>query len=403
MKLTRLIAPCAALALAGGWYVGVGAPDRRFETALRSLRASDVEQVNYQLLAIEPSVGLQAQASLLRGWLMLMSKDRDDFLRTDAAIEELSDAVEDDDKDRALALALLGRARYENRQLREALNLLERSLELDPHEVEAHRWVGVVLYELGLYLPAIPHLEEVALREPSNGRLHRLLGIIHRERGEVLGDAFAFGAAVEAYQESLRRDPSPPDAQDVRLELARCFFYRNEWDEALDALRPCADTPDCLTLRAECYYSKGELARAVEYVDRALEQAPDNSHALSVKATLAMAKRDVPQAAALLERAVDAEPADYNLRYRLVQAYHHLGKEELAARHADEMETLLKLLEEQSELTRRALTETDAAMRFRLAELSERLDDHEMAKSWRKAAELLVSPTQRPGLQPPAP
>lgn len=392
---------CGAILLAGGWYVAFAAPERRFEAALRALRARDAEDVGYKLLAVEPSAKLQAHAALLRGWLMLQSKKADEGGRTGAILEELNDAATDDEDNRALALALLGRTRYENGELTDALLLLEQSLRLDPDEVEAHRWAGVVLYDLGMLMPAIPHLEEVARREPGNGRPHRLLGIIHRERGAIIGDAFAFQAAVEAYQESLKRDPEQEDADEIRVELGRCLVYRNEWDEALEAVRPCFDSPDSLTLRAECYYAKGEIDRAMQCVDLALEQYPANAYALSVKATLAMAKRDIRQAADLLERAVKEKPADYNLRYRLVQAYRHLGDEELAARHVDDMEALLKMMEEQKDLMRRALTDSEASIRYRLADLAERLDEPKMAETWRNAAQMLDSPTLRQLLTPP--
>lgn len=392
MKLRRLIAACAALALAGGWYFGLASPVRRFETALRSLRANDPEKVSYELLAIEPSNRMEAQASLLRGWLMMKSGDRGSQERTGALIEELNDAASDDEQNRALALALLARVRYENHQLADVVQLLGEALTLDPNEVEAHRWAGIILYELGLYMRAIPHLELVARLEPSNGRLHRLLGVIHRERGAIVGDAFAYKAAIEAYEESLRRDPDPQDMEDIRVELARCYLSRNEWDEALAALRPCSDTTDCLAIRAECYYSKGELERALGCIDRALAEAPDDAQSLSVKATLVTAKRDLPQAAELLERALVHEPANYNYRYRLVQVYRNLGKDDLADEHAAIMDRLLKLLEEQGNLSKRALTEGDPAIRFRLHDLCEQLGDHKMAESWRKAAEMLVSP-----------
>lgn len=402
MKLSYLISPCVAVALVGGWYAAWAAPDRRFETALHSLRENDVEQVWYQLLAIEPCAKLEAQVDLLRGWLSLTAPNGEESRDPNAVMEELNDAAMDDENNRALALALIARMRYENHQLADALLLLEQSLKADPHEVEAHRWVGIILYELGLAMPAIPHLEEVADREPWNGRPHRLLGIIHRERGAVIGDAFAYAAAIEAYQESLKRDPAPHDLQEIRLELGRCYLFRNEWKEALDAIRSCEETAECFTLRAECYYGRGELERAIDCIDQALEQNPHDARALSVKATLVTAKRDTRQAADLLERAIREEPADYNLRYRIVQVYRHLGEDERADPHSKEMDKLLKVLEEQSDLTRRALTDTDPALRFRLAELADRLNDSDRAANWQQAGDMMASPLLRRWFTPAA-
>jgi tetratricopeptide (TPR) repeat protein len=400
MKIIPLLIACSALASAGGWYYGMAAPEQRFRAALRALRANDAEEVQYQLLTVEPCAQLEGQASLLRGWLLLHSKKGDDPGRTSAILEELNDAALDDENDRALALALLGRARYESGQLADALVLLDRAAQLNPDEVEAHRLAGVIFYDLGLPGAVIPHLEEVARLEPFNGRPHRLLGLIHHERGATLGDAFAFQAAVEAYQESLKRDPNQADAHEIRVELGRCLVYRNEWDEALAALRPCFDSADALAVRAECYHAKGDIDRAMQCVDLALEQYPESANALSVKAMLAIAKRDVRQAVELLERAVKEKSRDYNLRYRLVQAYRHLGEQELADRHTEDMDKLLELSEEEKVLIRKSISNPDAAIRYRLADLATQLDQSQLAKSWLKAANLLDSPVLQRMLTP---
>ncbi|HWB12897.1 MAG TPA: tetratricopeptide repeat protein [Pirellulales bacterium] len=396
MKSTRSpIAFAALMLLAGGWYVAGATPERRFQGALRSLRASDAENVQYQILAVAPREESQARASLLRGWLMLEATKADEPGRNAAVMDELGDAA-DDEQHRALALALMGRVRYEEGKLADALVLLDRSLQLDRDEVEAHRWLGIALYDIGLARPAVFHLEEVARQEPWNGRPHHLMGIIHRERAVVSGEALAFEDAAAAFKESLARDPQQPNADEIRIELGRCYFYRNEFDQALEAVRPCFDAPESLVLRAECYYGKGDVDRANQCVDLALEQNPDDSRALSVKATIATKGRDFQQAATLLARAVQGKPSDYDLRYKLFSAYQHIGENEKAAEQAEEMEKLRGMYSELQVLTARASADlSDADIRYRLAELATRLDMRESAESWLKAAKMLDSPDLR--------
>jgi tetratricopeptide (TPR) repeat protein len=270
---------------------------------------------------------------------------------------------------------------YEGGRFANALNMLGNALAEDPDEIEAHRWMGSALYDVGAVVPAVDHLKRVADHEVANSRICRLLGLIYRERG-------AYREAAAAYQESLARDPDQSDADRVRVDLARCQTALKDYDAALAALQDCADSADVLALRGLCYFEEGNRERAKQCVDRALLKDAENTAALNCLAQL-----DPAAAAEPLSRAVEDNPQDYQLRERLVETYRALGQEELADKHERRLRTLRKLREELDSLLLQANDNLfDAALRYRIADVAERLGLSELARDWRKAANMLGSP-----------
>lgn len=370
----------AAFLAACGWFVRAAGPQRKFEQGLSSLRANQPEQTGYCLAAIEHRADYHAQASLLRGWLRLQSHQAHTPEEFIAIWADLSDALEVR-KCRPLTLALMGRLLYEGGRFANALQVLNGALAEDPDEIEAHRWLGSALYDVGAGFPALDHLKRVADQEVANGRICRLLALIYRERG-------AYREAAAAYQESLARDPGQPDAEQVRLELARCRVAFEDYNAALAALRDCADSADVLALRGLCYLKEGNRERAKQCVARALEENDGNAGALNCLAMI-----DPSAAIGPLSQAVEKKPDDYELRERLVETYRALGQEELAERHERRLATWRELRGELDALLLQANENlSDAALRYRIADVAQRLGLSDLANNWQKAARMLGSP-----------
>lgn len=363
-----------------GWFARAASPERKFERGVSCLRTNRPEEVRYCLTYIEHRPDYQSQASLLRGWLRLQSRQADEPEEYMAIWADLSDALEVR-KYHPLTLALMGRLLYEGGRLANSLNMLNGALAEDPDEIEAHRWLGSALYDMGAVVPAVDHLKRVADQEPANGRICRLLGLIYHERG-------AYREAAAAYQESLARNPDQPDAEQVRLELARCQIAAQDFNAALSALRDCADNANVLALRGLCYLKEGNRERARQCVDRSLAEDAENAAALKCLAMI-----DPSAAAEPLSRAVEDKPDDYELRERLVESYRAIGQEELAQKHERRLRTLRKLREELDALLLQANDNLfDASLRYRIADVAERLGLTELANNWRKAANILASP-----------
>jgi tetratricopeptide (TPR) repeat protein len=376
-----------------GWFVRAAGPERKFDQGLACLRANLPEKMRYCLVSIDHRPDYHSQASLLRGWLRLQSRqarEPEDYL---AIWADLSDALEVG-RCRPLTLALMGRLLYEGGRFPNALDVLNGALAEDPDEIEAHRWLGSALYDVGAVVPALEHLRRVAQEEVSNARICRLIGLIYREHGD-------FREAAAAYQESLKRDPAQPDADQVRTDLARCRLALDDYGAALAALEACQDTVDVLALRSLCYVGQGQPQRAREVVEQALRRDADNAAALGC-----LAKIDPSRAAEMLSRAVERKPNDYELCARLVETYRSLGEEHRADEQESRLQELRGLRAELGQLLIQANDNLfDASLRYQIADLAQRLGQPELAAEWQKAA-LLLDPSRAsapilPNVTPP--
>jgi tetratricopeptide (TPR) repeat protein len=86
-----------------------------------------------------------------------------------------------------------------------AFQLLQAS-RLAPDEPRVARELGLVFYEKKLYEKAAIWLAKAAQGEPGDGRVAYALGLAHEGRRDL-------GAAISAYREALRREPSLLDAR----------------------------------------------------------------------------------------------------------------------------------------------------------------------------------------------
>ncbi|HVX12528.1 MAG TPA: tetratricopeptide repeat protein [Pirellulales bacterium] len=391
-NLIRIALPCAAMLILGCLFASASAPSKHVQRGMDCLRSGDAERAQYELLSINSRPQYEVQACLLRVWLSLRSSVSNQAALQNIAWDELRYAAEDREY-QALALALMGQAAYEAERLSDALNFLEGSLKADPGEVEAHRWLGAIYYDIGLADQAMQELQYVARRERANAGVHHLMGLILRERGE-------YAAAAEAYRESLTRQPNRPEATETRIDLGGCLLKMHQYDEVLAAIADCPDSPEVLLMRADCYAGQGKINLAMETVDAVLALDAENPSALSVKAAILRAEGDVKTAIPLLAHAVALRPNDYALRYRLVSAYREAGEDRLADDAAVGMEDLRRRLDRYHALVERAGADAaDAKLRYEIASLARELGMGETADNWLKAAHLLEHADLRPWLR----
>ncbi|HEV3344466.1 MAG TPA: tetratricopeptide repeat protein, partial [Pirellulales bacterium] len=199
----------------------------------------------------------------------------------------------------------------------------------------------------------------------------------------------AFDKAAEAYQESLARDPNPPDGQEIRVELARCLFLQRKFDESLAALGT-SDSADAWLLRGECSYANGKVEEAGRCASEALKRDAQDADVLAFKATLAAVAGNQREAADLLAKAVRQKPNEYQLRYRLVQAYRRVGENNLADEQEKGLEDLRKKQDELHDLIAQASQDIgDVQLRYRIATIAQFLGMSEMSNQWLKAARMI--------------
>jgi Flp pilus assembly protein TadD len=152
----------------------------------------------------------------------------------------------------------------------EARDRYARVLELDPDDLDARRAYGELLSEAGQLEDAQAQLARVVAAAPGDLRARRALALVLAARRA--GDQLATELA-----EIVRLDPEDLDA---RLELGAAFASIGNVSAALDAyeevLRRRPKNTVALKVAADLYRTKGEPAKAAAYYDKLRRLSPDD-------------------------------------------------------------------------------------------------------------------------------
>ncbi len=266
-------------------------------------------------------------------------------LRHGAAIQHLQAFLELEGDD-VEALNVLGVEQFLNEDHDGAIETLEKVLQIDPDNGDAHFGLGMVLSDRSAeHDRALVHLRRAIDADPSNPTAYYLLGrvlIVEEELEEALAalqrslelspglaDAHYRIALVYArlgdreaarrHQESFQQLSSAQDgleARQTRLGVLRnaasaaltsgdAEAFRQAVDELLQA-EP--DNPGVLTLSAQGALAAGDLERGLADISRALRFTPDQWEALYIQGLLLHRAGRPEQAMAALRRAVERNP-----------------------------------------------------------------------------------------------
>jgi tetratricopeptide (TPR) repeat protein len=368
-----IIASLVCAVLLVGWSRAcLPSVDARRRSALAALEARDLERMQYELLDLSAAQELQPYASLLKGSLLLSTK------RFAEALEELEVATAREET-RARGMVLMGQALYRMRRIAEAGETWMRVLETAPDDLDAKRWLGVAYYDLCAAAEAFYYLDEAARLAPGDGRPHRMMALLCGKLGD-------WRQAAEYYEESLLREPSQPDVDLIRLDLAEALHLMGHSKEALAALQPCPKSADVLQLRAACVYHQGDVDEAWELLDEALLLDADHVKSLALRGRILLLRKQPQEAAESLKRAERLAPRDLEVLTNLLGAYQRLGDPRVETVKQALLETR-ELRQTYSELVLVAARDPrDAAGRAKLGALAERLKEIDVAKSWYRAA-----------------
>ncbi len=378
-----------------GWYYHPGA-EYRLRHAQALLGRGEWDRAE-QIAQVLETDGYHDQAALLRAESLF--RQAKPFAVADqlpSAAPLLWRAIDECHKiatpgeTRLEAVALVGQCYLFLKNRREAEQALAFVLSERPDHVEAHRGLAVLYSDQGALLPALWHLQQVARLDPRDGRPPRLMGLIYRQ-------LMRYPEAIDAYREALDRDLTDQVAQEVREELADCFLKQLDCRQALETLDGCPaeanETGSYQALRAECLWGLGRVAEAKALLDKALADVPESVELLRLRAKLHLDAKEPQAAVTLLLQALDIDPQDTSSRYQLVQAYHLLGRTADVAEQQRLLDEIDKRFKEMTRLSREAMEKPwDEAVRLRLADLCEKLQKHDMAQMWRRAAAACPKP-----------
>lgn len=362
--------------IAGGFLLGLWyrhRPTECLRRAIGTLQSRDWERLQYQKLSLPTAPRYAAVNHLFAGALELEQRQFEQALRDFRYAVGVPKA-------RPLALLLTGEALYGEGRFREAEMNFNLALQEDPQLVDAHRWLAIGYYDIGLMHEAVGHLQLVAELDPQDARPHRVMAVIHTDLGSL-------AVAVEDYEESLRRNPDQPDREEILTELAQVQLSLKRFDDAQRTLAECPPTAEALAIEATCAHEVGDAQRARQLAEKALQLDSEKRAARVVLGKLALDERRYDDAVARLAEGVKLAPADYDLRYTLVVALRAAGQKDEAEKHLAVVEELRNLREHFDELVQDASKEPySAEIRYQLGLIADRLDTPEVARSWFKAA-----------------
>jgi tetratricopeptide (TPR) repeat protein len=313
------------------------------------------------------------QGDLLAGAILLQSGQYEPALGTLVGPSKK-------DATATMAYTLSAEAYYKLGRWGEAVLAAQEALKRDPDNLMARRWLAAGAYDLGSVGLAAEELLKLAEADPRDGRAHRLLGLIEKDREQ-------FAPAVDFYRESLRRQPDAPDRGEILEELGDCLLKLNRFDEALAALEELPETVTVLNLRATCQAGLGEAEAQAASLARARELAPTHLKTLVASAARATADGDLDGTLRWLRVAVEQHPYDSQAHYLLAQALERSGEEERAKEQFRLFEQWQAVEQEFTELHNTASAEvSNANLRLRLGDLALKLAKPELAETWYRAA-----------------
>ncbi len=370
-RASLAIAVVIGSSMLGLWYWD--RPALRVQRALAALHSHNWELLQYAQVSLPRTAEFAAPSSLFAGVLLLEQKDFRSALRSFRR-------AADDPAICPLAWVYSGEALYAQNRFRQAEMNFKYALQLDPDLIEAHRWLAIAYYDIGVVDGALRHLQRVAELDPGDPRPHQVMAVIHMGNG-------SYAVAIEDFDESLRRDPAARDRQETLTELAQAQLMLQRYDDARRTLSACDSTSEVLGIQAEVLYGLGDKVGARQLAQRALEGEPGQRRAVTVLGKLALDERRFDDAIGTLSEGIEHAPNDYELRYSLLTVLRAAGREKDAQKELQVVEELRQMGSQFDALVQEAAANPyDANIRYRLGVLAARIKTPEIAESWFRAA-----------------
>ncbi|MGH9615096.1 MAG: tetratricopeptide repeat protein [Acidobacteriaceae bacterium] len=159
---------------------------------------------------------------------------------------------------------------------------------------------------------------------PDSGRMHQIMAEHFINEGDAAD-------AIAQYERALAKDPKLPG---VRFELAEAIMTESRSEASLDKAEAVlkevlSGNPRDAGAEAklgEIAASENHSKLAEERFSRALALNPDQLDALKGMATIATHRGENEKVAKFLQRAIQIDPMDDGLHYRLSVAYRNLNR-----------------------------------------------------------------------------
>ena len=197
-------------------------------------------------------------------------------------------------------------------KLQQAENIYKEILKVEPNNVDALHFLGILHYQLGNYDSAINYFKEVLLLDPTNADAYYNLGIAFERKGQL-------DKAITCYQKTIELTPSSADAYN---NLGLILQEKGQLDEAITSYRRA------LQLNPNYFYAyynlgnalkrKGQLDKAITCYQKTIELNPSSADAYNNLGSALQEKGQLDKAITCYQKTIELNPS-------LADAYNNLG------------------------------------------------------------------------------
>lgn len=271
-----------------------------------------------------------------------------------------------------LALVLLrkgDREGFQPGQMEEAIEHLEKCLEIEPGYLSAHSNLAFTLLARNRPDEALKHFERILEIAPHNARAWYGVGICREAQGKR-------DEAIAAYRSAIDVDPG---LAQPRCKLARLLLEQGHTDEAVEQLRAALNVDsmnaDAHLLLGNAFVSRGDMAGAAQEYSTVVTLRPRDVTAHVNLGIMLVNLRQTDRAIRCFTEALRLQPDNVNARYGMAAVHTQSGQTNEAMQqlrevlrfnpqHAEAHHDLAALLLGKKE-TQQAIDELTEAVRLR--------------------------------------
>jgi len=193
-------------------------------------------------------------------------------------------------------------------------------------KTSSHKEVARIYFEEGRYTEALKELELAKAPDKCDAEIYNLFGLVYMAKKE-------YDKAEEAFKEAIKLDPNFSEAY---TNLGSLKMLQGKYKEAISYFEEALKNPLYLNPHIAlinigwAYYQLGDKERALNYLQRALNERARFSKALIYMGLIYLNEGDLDSAEFYFKRVLNAERSSLEARYYLGEVFLKKGNLELA-------------------------------------------------------------------------
>jgi tetratricopeptide (TPR) repeat protein len=201
---------------------------------------------------------------------------------------------------------------YQAGDLEQTEKVCKEILSIQPDNIDALNFIGILYYQQGLYNPAEEYFRKALQFAPDNADVYCNIGNTLRQKGQL-------DEAIQYYEKAIQINPAYGDTYN---NLGHIYHYKGQIDEAITYYQKAVELePDY----ADAYYNLGaafqdkrQFDLAIDYYQKAVELEPDLDDAYYNLGIIWQEKMRFDEAIASYQKTLELNP-------KRADAYNNLG------------------------------------------------------------------------------